>query len=227
MMPLPGTPGILYFEGANISDFIERFEDICDDYQVRDKNKIKRVPRYYTQVISQFVKGIKKYQDEDWGKLKKELKKEYRADNITQQMNTRQFLETLINKPRGIKEAANYCRQYATISRKLKTAGKLDEYTQYQLFVRGLPDKTRKEIFLHHYIDPDGETAPQFKKMLKMATNITVSERRMQEFIKKKENGKMSELINKYDRKSLVVKKKKYTVPVVKIVVGALSASSS
>jgi len=29
------------------------------------------------------MKRIKEYQDEDWGKLKKELKKEYRADNIT------------------------------------------------------------------------------------------------------------------------------------------------
>ena len=45
--------------------------------------------------------------------------------------------------------------------------------------------------------------------------------------MKKGENGKMSELIDKYDKKSLVVKKKKYTVPVVKIVVGALSALSS
>jgi len=40
-------------------------------------------------VIGQFVKGIKEYQDEDWGKLKKELKKEYRADDVTQQINTR------------------------------------------------------------------------------------------------------------------------------------------
>jgi len=45
--------------------------------------------------------------------------------------------------------------------------------------VRDLPDKTRKEMFLYYYIDPDGETAPQFKKILKIATNITVSERRI------------------------------------------------
>jgi len=37
----------------------------------------------------------------------------------------------------------------------------------------------------------------------------------------------MSELIDKYDRKPLTIKKKKYTVPVVKIVVGALSAFSN
>ncbi len=37
----------------------------------------------------------------------------------------------------------------------------------------------------------------------------------------------MSELVNKYNRKSLAVKEKKYIIPVVKIVVGASSASSS
>ncbi len=57
-----------------------------------------------------------------------------------------------------------------------------------------------------------------------MATNIIVSERRMQEFIKKGENDKMSELVNKYDRKLFVIKEKKYIIPVVKIIVGALSA---
>ncbi len=37
----------------------------------------------------------------------------------------------------------------------------------------------------------------------------------------------MSELINKYDRKLLTVKEKKYTILVVKIVIGALSTLSS
>ena len=89
MISLLGTSGTLYFERANISEFIEHFEDIYDDYQIRDENKIKRVPRYCTQVIGQFMKEIKKYQDEDWGKLKKELKKEYRVDDVTQQINIR------------------------------------------------------------------------------------------------------------------------------------------
>jgi len=93
--------------------------------------------------------------------------------------------------------------------------------------VRGLPNKTRKKIFLHHHIDPNEETTPQFKKILKIATNITISERRMQEFIKKRENDKISELIDKYDRKPLTVKEKKYTIPVVKIIIDASSAPSS
>ncbi len=93
--------------------------------------------------------------------------------------------------------------------------------------MRGLSDETRKKIFLHYHIDSDGETAPQFKKILKMATNITVSEKKMQEFMKKRENDKMSELIDKYDRKLFIVKEKKYTIPVVEVVINTLSTPSS
>ncbi len=45
--------------------------------------------------------------------------------------------------------------------------------------------------------------------------------------MKKRENDKISELINKYDKKPLTVKEKKYTIPVVKIVVGAPSTPSN
>ena len=72
-----------------------------------------------------------------------------------------------------------------------------------------------------------GRLHPQFEKILEMVINIIVSERRMQEFMKKGENDKMSELIDKYDRKLFIVKEKKYTVPVVEIAVGALSTPSN
>ncbi len=60
-----------------------------------------------------------------------------------------------------------------------------------------------------------------------MAINIIVSERRMREFMKKGENDKMSELINKYNRKLFAVKEKKYIILVVEVVIGALSTLSS
>ncbi len=37
----------------------------------------------------------------------------------------------------------------------------------------------------------------------------------------------MSELVDKYDKKSFIVKEKKYTVPVVEVIVDALSAPLS
>ncbi len=49
----------------------------------------------------------------------------------------------------------------------------------------------------------------------------------MQEFIKKGENDKISELIDKYDRKLLTVKKKKYIISIVEVVIDARSTLSS
>ncbi len=63
--------------------------------------------------------------------------------------------------------------------------------------------------------------------MLEIAINIIISERRIQEFMKKGENDKMSELVDKYDRKLLVVKEKKYIISVVKVAIDASSVPLS
>lgn len=36
----PGVPSNLFFEKANISKFLEKFENICDDYQMSTSEKI-------------------------------------------------------------------------------------------------------------------------------------------------------------------------------------------
>ncbi len=43
--------------------------------------------------------------------------------------------------------------------------------------------------------------------------------------MKKEKKNKMSELIDKYNRKPLTVKEKKYIIPVIEVAVGALSIS--
>ncbi len=45
--------------------------------------------------------------------------------------------------------------------------------------------------------------------------------------MKKRKNDKIIELINKYNRKSFIIKEKKYVIPVVEVVVDALSTLSS
>jgi hypothetical protein len=35
-MPLPGSPGIPYFEGANTTEFLDSFEDLCNEYSVAE-----------------------------------------------------------------------------------------------------------------------------------------------------------------------------------------------
>ncbi len=43
VMPYPGSPGALFFEESNITDFPENYSRICTDYQVNEQEKIKRL----------------------------------------------------------------------------------------------------------------------------------------------------------------------------------------
>ena len=46
LMPLLGTLRSLMFKGANVTEFLKRYEDLCSDYQVLDNNKLTRLLRY-------------------------------------------------------------------------------------------------------------------------------------------------------------------------------------
>lgn len=42
-MHYPGAPGSPFFEGANVSEFLERFENICGNYRTSTSEKIRRL----------------------------------------------------------------------------------------------------------------------------------------------------------------------------------------
>jgi hypothetical protein len=54
-----------YFKGANITKFLERFEDLYIDHRIKEANRTKRLPYYYKIAISQFIKSMLKYDKRD------------------------------------------------------------------------------------------------------------------------------------------------------------------
>ena len=50
-MPYPGTPGTPFFEGSNVTDFLDRYEQMCTDFRVEAKEKIKRLLWYCEMFI--------------------------------------------------------------------------------------------------------------------------------------------------------------------------------
>ena len=58
-MPPPGTLGSPMFEGANVSEFLERYEDLCSDYRVSEGDKLARLPRYCIQPVAETIKSLK------------------------------------------------------------------------------------------------------------------------------------------------------------------------
>ncbi len=53
-----GAPGSLFFEGANISEFLERFENVFDDYQMSTSEKICCLPWYSRMFTSRHVRSV-------------------------------------------------------------------------------------------------------------------------------------------------------------------------
>jgi hypothetical protein len=82
-IPLLGSPGAPYFKGTNITEFLERFKEICEDYRVEDSSeKLKRLPKYYTIMISQSIKNTTEWIEEKWEELKKELLVEFKVQDM-------------------------------------------------------------------------------------------------------------------------------------------------
>ena len=81
-MPLPGTLGSPMFEGANVTEFMERYKDLCSDYRVSEKDRLMRLPRYCIQPVAETIRSLNEWKTGNYTVLKKVLLSEYR-DNDT------------------------------------------------------------------------------------------------------------------------------------------------
>ena len=103
-MPLSYISRASLFIGINITDFLERFEDIATDYGFSDDRKMRRVQKYYEFDITQRIQDLDSYEEKDWKKLIKEIKTIYKDKDINQQRYTRVYLIILTYKARGEKK---------------------------------------------------------------------------------------------------------------------------
>ena len=54
-----------FFGGKNITEFLNRFEDLCVDYGVTTSQKVARVIRYYLPSIRYYLRIILVFLDSD------------------------------------------------------------------------------------------------------------------------------------------------------------------
>src|SRR5438045_2567154 len=92
-MPLPGSIGMPLFEGANATEFLDHFNDLCKEYLVLDEDKLVKLPQYCSRSIGDAVKSLKEWKDKDYPALWKAILKEYKEHDSYQQIYSLQFLE--------------------------------------------------------------------------------------------------------------------------------------
>ena len=101
---------------------------MCENYELFEIDRIKRLSWYCEKIIDEYLRMFTEFNDEFWQKIKKVLRKKYEKQNVNQQMNTKEFFETLIRKFRTEKNLKIYCRQFYAIFTKLYKRKRLNEH---------------------------------------------------------------------------------------------------
>ncbi|KAJ5037186.1 uncharacterized protein L3040_007366 [Drepanopeziza brunnea f. sp. 'multigermtubi'] len=57
-MPLPGAPRAPCFSGANITDFIEKYEETCEDFGILQDDRFIKLPRYCDNPRKEVIKSL-------------------------------------------------------------------------------------------------------------------------------------------------------------------------
>ena len=91
---------VLHFDEHNITKFLERFEEQCDEYEIIEKKQWIKFFCYCIKFIAEFMKIFSSYVDRNWKVFEKKMRKEYKDQNIKQMINSRFFLKKFKNKIR-------------------------------------------------------------------------------------------------------------------------------
>jgi hypothetical protein len=61
----PGTLGTLYFIEIDITNFLINYRDMCEDYNIKKKKRVRRCPRYCVKHITIIIKGFASFLESD------------------------------------------------------------------------------------------------------------------------------------------------------------------
>lgn len=84
VMPYPGSPGAPFFEGSNITDFLDSYSRMCTDYQVDKQEKIKRLSWYCELFTGKYIETLISSSGTSWAALRKALREEYKGQDLNQ-----------------------------------------------------------------------------------------------------------------------------------------------
>ena len=95
VMPYPGTPGVPFFDGRNVTDFLDCFSDLCTDYKLSDAEKMRRLPRYCDVRIGLDIETIREWRERNWEEFRKVLREEFEFADHAQTYYPGECLEIL------------------------------------------------------------------------------------------------------------------------------------
>jgi hypothetical protein len=84
ILSFPGIFNISHFTKTGITNFLINYRDMCEDYNIKKKKRIRRYPRYCAKHITIIIKGLTFFIEPDWERLKKKIAKQFRKTDPMQ-----------------------------------------------------------------------------------------------------------------------------------------------
>jgi hypothetical protein len=157
-MPPPGTLGSPMFEGANVTEFLERYKDLCSDYRVSDKDRLTRLPRYCIQPVAETIRFMNEWRTRDYVALKKVLLSEYRDNDTHQLLYSVPFLE-----------------KYKSIAR--SKDDDIIDYCTRVWFIHGLPLSIASRLIRKFAIDTEDPDTVNYQQQLEHVQKQAASDK--------------------------------------------------
>jgi hypothetical protein len=157
-----------FFDEYNITKFLDRYANLCQNYDLEKRKKIRRLLRYCDLINEQYVRVVVNANVFDWKELCKTLCRDYKNKNLNQQLHSLEYFEIFKNKVRTfLKGISQYCRQYTIISEKLIKTEKLQRILRNAWFLQRLLEKFSEKLAIRCSLNENDENKMRFENLMK------------------------------------------------------------
>jgi hypothetical protein len=82
ILPFPGIFSTPHFTETDIINFFINYKNMCENYNIKKKERVRRYSRYCIKHIIIIVKGLASFIKPDWERLKKKITKQFRKIDL-------------------------------------------------------------------------------------------------------------------------------------------------
>ena len=221
-MPLPGSPGVPFFEDANATEFLDGFEDLCDEYAIAEQGRLTKLPKYCSRSLGDSIKSQKAWIDRDYPALRRAILWEYRMYDRHQQMYSVEFLERYKSVNRTEKDdILQYCRTYSMIATYLLSKELLGMYQVGVWFLHSLSYTVRTQVMRKFQIVPQNPETVKYQEMLEYVERIATAEQTIKDIEKERSahlgrsGDEIGQLVDQLEEDCKVPKNTRFKEPVV------------
>ncbi len=165
-----------FFDDYNITKFFDRYANLCLNYDLEKKKKIRRLLCYCNFINEQYVRIVINANVFKWKEFCKTLCKDYKNKDLDQQLHSLEYFDIFKNKVRTfLKEIFQYCRQYIIIFEKLIKTRKLQRTLRCAWFLQKLLEKFNEILVIRCLLNENDENKMRFENLIKQILQLIKS----------------------------------------------------